>query len=212
MQSNEGLVGARRILEHNSEQDIAVFVAESEYLDRTAPAGPRVVLHEKLKVQVEKPVDSPAHGYFLNLSITNRCATEAPVEIVKYRYSGFSFRANESWNKNNSTVLTSEGKDRYTSNFSRAKWVSVQGDVPGGDKAGIILMSHPDNRDHPQLLRTWGEQHNGSVFINFNPVQESPWKFEPGNDYTQRYRLFVYDGTVTAQQAEELWQDYAGTL
>ncbi len=169
-----------------------------------------MVLHEKLKVQVEKPVDFPAHGYFLNLSITSRCATEAPVEIVKYRYSGFSFRATESWNKNNSTVLTSEGKDRYTSNFSRAKWVSVQGDVPDGGKAGIVLMSHPDNRDHPQLLRTWGKLHNGSVFINFNPVQKSPWRFEPGNDYTQRYRLFVYDGVVTAQQTEELWQDYAG--
>ena len=213
LQENEGLVQAKRILKYNTEQACAVFVAESEYIDRTAPAGPEVVLHEKLEVQVTKPISFPAHGYFLNLSITNRCAIGTPVEIVKYRYSGFAFRGAASWNKNNSTLLTSAGKDRDTSNFTRAKWVHVQGDVPGGRKAGVVLMSHPHNRDYPQLLRTWdSKQHDGSVFVNFNPVQEIPWKFEPGKDYIQRYQLFVYDGSVTAQQVEQLWKNYAGTF
>jgi len=210
LQKNEGLIQAKRILKHKTEQSGALFVAESEYIDRTAPAGPQVVLNERLDVQLTKPVNFPAHGYFPNLSITHRCAGGTPVEIVKYRYSGLAFRGAESWNKNNSTLLTSEGKDRDTSNFTRAKWVHVQGDVPGGGKAGVVLMSHPDNRDFPQLLRTWDSKlYDGSVFVNFNPVQDTSWTFEPGRDYIQRYQLFVYDGKVTARQAEQLWQDYA---
>ncbi|MBN1765034.1 MAG: ThuA domain-containing protein [Sedimentisphaerales bacterium] len=212
LQQGEGFVRAKGIVKHNTDQAGVVFVAESEYIDRTAPAGPKVVLHETLEAQVTRPVDFPAQGYFLNLLITNRCAIDSPVEIVKYRYSGFGYRGAESWNKNTSTLLTSEGKDRDTSNFTRAKWVRVQGDVPGGGKAGVVLMSHPDNHDHPQWLRTWDStQFDGAVFVNFNPVQENSRTFEPGRDYIQQYQLFIYDGSVTAGQAEQLWQDYAGT-
>jgi hypothetical protein len=210
LQGQEGIVRARQILKHSTEWDNAAFTAESDYIDRKAPGGPRVVLHETLDAKITEPVDSPAHGYLLDLSIANRCAIDTSVEIVKYRYSGFGFRGPASWNKDNSTLLTSEGKDRDASNYTRAKWVRIQGDTPDGGTAGIVFMSHPDNYDQPQLLRTWNSKmENGATFINFNPVQKIPWTLAPGTDYTQRYQLFVYDGTVTAQQSEELWQDYA---
>ena len=73
------------------------------------------------------------------------------------------------------------------------------------------MMAHKDNRDAPELLRTWdSKQHNGAVFINFNPVQKKSWTFEPGKEYTRRYKLFVYDGTVTKEQCEELWKEGVG--
>lgn len=48
----------------------------------------------------------------------------------------------------------------------------------------------------------------GAIFINFNSAQEESWTFLPGRKYTRRYRLFIYDGTVSAKQAETLWNVY----
>ena len=75
---------------HHAGPDFASFSSESDYIDRTAPDGPLVVLHEKADVRVSGFTESPASGYFLDIAITHRCATEHPVEIVKYRYSGFN--------------------------------------------------------------------------------------------------------------------------
>jgi len=73
----------------------------------------------------------------------------------------------------------------------------------------VLLMGHPGNRDHPELLRTWDEQfYNGAIFANFNSVQDRPWKFEPGSEYARRYRLFVYDGELGEEEAVSLYWKY----
>ena len=131
------------------------------------------------------------------------------MEIIQYRYSGFSIRATAAWNSENSSILTSEGKDRFEANFTRAAWVRVEGDAGGGDKkAGVILMGHSANHSHPEFLRTWDRQHKGAVFINFNPVQKASWFFEPGESYMRRYRVFVYDGAISEEEADGLWRKY----
>ena len=61
----------------------------------------------------------------------------------------------------------------------------------------------------PELLRTWDPKtHNGAIFVNFNTVQDKPWVFEPGGKYARNYRVFVYDGHLSTQDAERLWQAY----
>ena len=138
---------------------------------------------------------------------------DIPVTVLKYRYSGFAFRGTSKWDKDNSTVLTSESKDYDTSNFTRAKWVRVEGRMEKGHAAGILLMSYPQNHDHPELLRTWDSKtHNGAIFINFNSVQDKSWRFEPGGKYTRRFGVFVYDGTLSAEQAETIWKQYVRTI
>ena len=69
-------------------------------------------------------------------------------------------------------------------------------------------MSRADNQDHPEKLRTWDKQHGGAIFVNFNSVMEKAWVFRPGNTYTRHYRVFVYDGEVSADEAEALWKAY----
>ncbi len=203
LQKGEGLIQGRRA----TIQDRG-FIAESDYIDRTAPSAPRVVLNEETHVLLTDFTQPEANGYFLDISITHRCATEHPVEVSAYRYSGFGYRGAASWNKDTCAILTSEGKNRFDANFTRAKWVRFQGSVPNGGTAGVLLMGHRENRDHPEMLRTWDKQNNGAIFANFNPVQVKPWKLEPGRKYTRRYRLFVYDGKLNEEQAEGLWKEY----
>jgi hypothetical protein len=203
LQKGEGLVQAREAAPTD-----AGFMAESDYIDRTAPDGPLVILKEEARVAVADFAETSANGYYLDISISQRCATDRPVEISKYRYSGFSIRATPEWNKDNSTILTSAGKGRYDANFTRACWIQAEGAVPDSGTAGFIIMGHPGNHSHPELLRTWDTQHDGAVFINFNPVQQASWHLQPGGAYTRRYRLFVYDGELDTTQIAHLWEEY----
>ena len=73
---------------------------------------------------------------------------------------------------------------------------------------GSPIATFVVNMDHKVVY--WNkEMENGAVFVNFNPVQDLSWTFEPNMKYVRRYRLFIYDGAIVAQQAEELWREYA---
>jgi len=210
LQKGEGVIEAQSVSNHKTNKDGASFEAVSHYIDKTAPDGPKVIMIETLVAKVSSLVESPAKGYFLDLVITQKSAIKTPVEVVKYRYSGFSIRGAKTWNKDNSKLVTSAGKDRQGSNFTKANWIIAEGDAKAGAKAGLVMMSHPDNRGTPQMLRTWNNKmHNGATFANFNPVQEKSWMLAPGKKYVQKYRLFVYDGSVTDAQAEKMWSKYS---
>lgn len=186
------------------------FSARSVYIDRKAPGGPDILLNETLNAKVSGMVDQPARGYSLDLEIIHEVVGDLPLTVSKYRYSGFCMRGTPAWNKDNSTVLTSEGKDYSQSNFTRAKWVRIEGQTSDAATGGVLMMSHPDNHSHPEKLRTWDPKtHNGAIFVNFNTVQDTSWVFEPGKPYTRQFGLFVYDGAISAEQAEKRWVDYA---
>ena len=208
LQHGEGLVEARE-----SRRTEDGLTARSVYIDRRAPGGPSLLLHETLNVTVSDLVEAPTcQGYYLDLEISHEVAGEEPLTIATHHYSGFAIRGAPSWNRDNSAVLTSEGRDYSQSNATRARWVKVEGAAEEGRTAGFILMSRPDNHAHPEHLRTWNpDTHHGSIFINFNPVQAEPWRFEPGRAYVRNYRVFVYDGSVSAEGAEALWRQYQET-
>lgn len=203
LQEGDGIVEAKE-----SSLTSDGFTARSVYTDRKAPGGPRTIINETVNARLSGIVTEPAKGYSMDLEIIHESAIDKPMEILKYRYSGFSIRGTDKWTGTKVSVLTSEGLDYSKSNATRAKWVLINGKTDSGE-AGILMMSHPSNHNHPERLRTWNpETQNGTIFVNFNPVQDQSWTFEPGRKYTFKYSLFVYDGTVTAEQAEKLWKDY----
>lgn len=189
------------------------FTSTSVYLDRQAPAGaPSIILKERVNAKASEIVNEPARGYFLDLEIIHQSAVATPIAATPYRYSGFAIRGAAFWRHHNSTLLTDAGKDHGVSNFTRARWVRLQGKTDADGMAGVLLMSHPGNYDYPETLRTWNPKtHDGAFFINFNSVYEKPWVFEPGQTYTRRYRLFVYDGELSAEQANTLHAQYASS-
>lgn len=95
-------------------------------------------------------------------------------------------------------------------NLTRARWVLVRGPNGADAKAGVVLMSHPKNHDHPEHLHTWDPgARGGGVFANFNPVQNESLTMRPRKVYARRYRLFVFDGEIDADEAERLWKEWA---
>src|SRR5690606_35604510 len=121
------------------------------------------------KIYKQQPEDA---FYILDISSQLSCAGKSPVRLLEYRYGGLGIRATEKWNKDNSVILTSEGRDRSDADGSTARWCLVQGSLDN-DYGGFVMMSYPTNYNHPEPLRVWPENANktGDVFINYAPAK-----------------------------------------
>jgi hypothetical protein len=200
----EGTVRFAKFVSTESGPVYGGFRAIQEHVDFTAPGGEKVALNEELNVRVWNVCQANEYR-LLDYTSKQRCASSSPLHLLKYRYGGFGFRATSQWNESNSDYLTSEGKTRKDGHGTRARWCNVFGTTERRP-AGVLFMSHPDNREHPEPMRIWPK---GDVFFNFCPVQKADWTLKPGNDYVLRYRLYVYNGAVTVEKAESLWQNFA---
>ncbi|HEX2970968.1 MAG TPA: PmoA family protein [Tepidisphaeraceae bacterium] len=199
-----GTVRFAKLLDKTSGPVFAGFRVAQEHVALNTTAGPKVALNEILDVRVWR-VGGPDKGYWLvDYTTTQRCASSSPLKLLAYRYGGIGFRATADWKESNSNYLTSEGKTRKDGHATRARWCAMYGATSQGP-AGIEFMSHPKNRQHPEPMRLWPE---GDIFFNFCPIQSVPWTLEPGNDYTLRYRLYIYDGTASRETFERFWQDF----
>ncbi|HVK97743.1 MAG TPA: DUF6807 family protein, partial [Flavisolibacter sp.] len=148
--------------------------------------------------------------YIADITIHLNCASSSPVLLLEYRYGGLSIRATKDWNRNNSSIITSEGKIRKEADGTLARWVKVQGAV-NNDHAGLVMMSFPTNYNHPEPLRVWPEDMNqrGDVFLNFSPTKNRNWLISPGKEYLLKYRLLVFNDSFSTEKAETAWQHFA---
>lgn len=169
----------------------------------------KIAINELQSVKIYQPAKNQNY-YIADITIQLNCASESPVLLLEYRYGGFAIRATQEWNKDNSVIITSEGKNRKEADGSRASWCMVQGAV-SNDHAGLIIMSNPVNYNYPEPLRVWPEDMNkrGDVFLNFSPTKNMNWLLTPGKDYFLKYRLLVFNDNFSKEKAETAWQNFA---
>lgn len=170
--------------------------------------GEKVALNETQTVRIYRP--DHQDYYIADITSELNCATPSPVLLLKYRYGGLGWRTTEQWDKNNSEVITSEGKTRKDADGTAARWCIVQGAVDN-DYAGAIMMSFPTNYNHPEPLRIWPAtpENRGDMFANFSPTKNMSWLLQPGKSYVLKYRLIVFNGHMTKEKAESAWQYFA---
>lgn len=151
--------------------------------------------------------------YLMDITIQYECATDEPFKIIQYRYGGFGWRTTEEWDNQNSRVLSSEGNTRKNADGSTARWCIVDGKLNDG-RGGALMLSHPENYNHPEPLRVWPEDQygRGDLFVNFATTKTTDWTFEPGKTYTLKYQLIVYDGKMEVASAEQAWNQFAKPL
>jgi hypothetical protein len=205
--------GAVRFAKFISVSDGPVFCeyqALHEHVVFKEDGTKKIALNELQSVRIYQP-NNEDH-YIADITIEMSCAGASPVLLLEYRYGGLGWRATEQWHKDNSEVLTSEGKTRQEADGTRARWCIVQGALDK-DYAGVVMMSYPTNYNHPEPLRIWPVNMNdrGDVFANFSPTKNMDWLLEPGRRYVLKYRLLVFNGRFTKEKAESAWQDYAAS-
>ena len=168
----------------------------------------KVALNELQTVRIYNPAANEDY-YIADITIELNCASESPFLILEYRYAGLGWRATEKWNKDNSEVLTSEGKTRKEADGSTARWCIIQGALDN-DYGGVVMMSYPSNYNHPEPMRVWPEDSNtvGEMFAMFAPTKNKNWLLMPGKTYTLKYRFVVFNGHFNKEKAESAWQYY----
>jgi hypothetical protein len=179
---------------------LAGFTARLDHVDRTAPGGPKTVLHETWEVRVYNRAD----GFLFDLRSTQNCAGSEPLVINKYDYGGMCIRGTSAWlEAGQSDFLTSEGKNRRDGNHTRPFWCDLSGQLEG-QASGITCFCHPANFRYPQPVRL----HPSKPYFCWAPMVLGPFAIEPGKPYVSAYRFHVHAGKPDRAVAERLCIDY----
>lgn len=193
----------------------SVLRVRQKHIDFTVDKAGKVAIEEILDMRARPEQIENRTAWIVDIVSRQKNVLDVPIVLDAYRYGGgLGFRATEQWTAKNSTVLTSEGKARAEADGTRARWCDVNGGFDDGSQAGIVFLSHPSNREHPEPMRVWPADTNkgrGDIFFEFCPIRLNAWTFEPQKEYVLRYRMIVYDGTLQPQTAEALWQDFTKT-
>ena len=187
------------------------FKALQKHIDFGAKGADQIALNEVLDVRAWNIGEKM---WLLDYTITLNSPLDSGILFDAYRYGGgIGFRATEKWHKDNCTVLTSEGKDRKEADGSNARWCLVEGESETkSGRSGVLFMSYPANRMHPEPMRVWpldGNGGRGDMFFEFCPIRHNEWKIENGKDYSLKYRMLIFDGELTTREAEQYWKAFA---
>lgn len=207
-----GTVLFKEFKESNEGAVFSSFTALQEHIDFKTEAAPQVALNEDLQVKLWDL--GREDRYMLDYTTSFNSPLENGILFEAYRYGGgIGLRFNERWKADNCSVLTSEGKDRLTADGTNARWCIVSGESSDGKGTnGILFMSHPKNRMHPEPMRIWpidGNNGRGDMFFEFCPIRHKEWKIESDEEYELNYRMVVFDGDLKAEEAEAYWQAFA---
>ena len=188
------------------------FKALQEHVDFGAIGEDKVAMNEILDVRAwDTGTDKKVR--IVDYTTSLNCPLDSGILLDAYRYGGgIGFRATGKWHDNNSTVLTSDNKTRADADGSFARWCIVEGEsaTPEG-RSGILFLSHPSNRAHPEPMRVWpsGINGRGDLYFEFVPIRHEEWKLEQYQNYTLKYRMIIFDGKMDAKTAEMYWNSFA---
>jgi len=187
------------------------FKALQQHIDFGAKGEDQIALNEILDVRAWNVGEKV---WIIDYTTSLNCPLDSGIMLDAYRYGGgIGFRATEKWKKDNCTVLTSDSKTRADADGSYARWCIVEGEsgTPAG-RSGILFMSHPSNRMHPEPMRVWPLDANGGrgdMYFEFVPIRHDDWKLDQRKEYTLKYRMVVFDGKMDTETAEMYWNSFA---
>lgn len=208
IQEGQGGHAAKSAKLLSSKKGVHTWELKNQTIIKSPGAEPVAAIDETSTLSFSRDDDS----HVLDIEIRQQAAG-APVKIVNYRYSGFSWRGAASWNKDNSIMLTSGGKDRDHANGTPARWVLVTGDSPKGKATMLIMSAAADIAGTEEKVRVWDSKaHDGAPFVNFNPVMDKPLPLEAGNKAVshRKYRIIAADRAIDATAAETAWRKWTG--
>lgn len=172
-------------------------------LSSTAPID-ALIDRWSVKAYAIKGSLKPMHVF--DLTTTQTCATNDPLELPEYHYGSFGLRGPESWDgKDGARFLTSEGiSDRKKGDGTRARWCYLGGKTSAG-LSGTAVLGHPDNFRFPMPVRL----HPDMPYFSIVPQKLGAFSIQPGKRHVTRYRFIVTDGEPDAKLFDACWNSLA---
>jgi hypothetical protein len=207
----QGTVRFAGILSEVEGEIFSGFNALQQHIDFGAKGEDQVAMNEILEVRIW---NIPENIYMIDYTTSLNSPLSEGIMLDAYRYGGgIGFRATEKWHKDNCTVHTSEGNARADADGSQARWCIIEGESDAQEgRSGILFMSHPANRMHPEPMRVWPADANkgrGDMFFEFTPIRHNAWRLESRRNYTLKYRMVIFDGRMDVKTAEKYWKSFA---
>lgn len=157
------------------------------------------------------------HDYWLDLTWT----LSAKMDLVfgKYAYGGLFLRMPYEPQRGGAT-LNSEGASGEAAEGKRARWMAVHMPIPplnagaavgraaAPSDAGIAILDHPNNPEHPVPWRV-----DGQLGIGPSHCIAGAWKIRSGESVVYRHRIYVFGGKASANAIDTVWNEFsAGTV
>ncbi len=168
-------------------------------------------LHEVWTVTVHQ---TSGDHFLFDVVSAQECVTDKPLSLPEYHYGGMAIRGNYQWLKDKEdhsiepgdlVYLTSEGKDRWEGNHTRANWVAFSGRIDGQDASAAVFCS-PRNFRAPQHVRI----HPNKPYFCWAPMVEGPFKIVPGKKFVSSYRYLVTSKPLDIAVIRKQWDAYSG--
>lgn len=141
-------------------------------------------------------------------------ATHGPVVMGDTKEGTFGIRLRQELSAPHDNMTNSAGAHGEPAIWGKpANWVNYSGTVDG-KKVGIAAFDHPRSFRHPT---TWHARAYGLLAANpfglreftNDPQKDGSWTIPGGKSLTFRYRVALYDGTMSSSQIENAYQKYA---
>lgn len=132
---------------------------------------------------------------------------QAEVDIVVGEYmAGGLFLRMPYREERGGTAYNSEGQVDEQAERQRARWVAVTMPIKGReDGAGMVLMDHPNNPDHPVTWRV-----DEQLGVSPSRCIAGSWNIPKGHKERYLYRIEVFCGDGTLGAIEKGWEEFVG--
>ena len=102
-------------------------------------------------------------------------------------------------------ILNSAGQRNEAQAFRKpARWVDYSGPITNAQTAGITLMDHPANPNHPAPFHV---RDNGWMGVCL--TLDAPVTITPDKPLRLRYGLWIHPAVPDARKLERQWQTFA---
>ena len=144
-------------------------------------------------------------GTSYDLDLEWKLTASVDLTFGKYEYGGLFVRMPY---VSGGTVINSEGQRTPAgTEAQRARWVAIAMPIPdrtGSDPvAGLAMMDHPCNPEHPVPWRV-----DGQLGISPSRCIVGSWSLAAGASTTARHRVFIHPGSTDPSAVESSWSRF----
>lgn len=199
--SSEGRILHQRVLRYEDTDDEAIIEVLNHWV---AGAGRGKTLLEERRTMRFRPQQRRQWLLVLDLAFS---APKEPLTLGKTNFGFLGVRMAKTIGVNDGggMIRNSAGAvNEPLVHEKPARWVDYSGNMPGNKPAGITLLDHPQNPNHPPVFHVRNDGWMGASF-NF----AAPYTIKPGEPLNLRYALWIHDGAPTPAAIDQQFAEFA---